>query len=139
MTANAFIGRADAPDDAALAEALGPAKSVWDQLVAVLATDHGIDSSYWKSYSRKSGWVFRVLRKKRTIVWLTPSQNCFRASFILGDKAMQAINDGHPSRRVKEATQDAVKYSEGTGLTLEVADGKAIPDVLRLTAIKIAN
>lgn len=90
MTPNAFLGRADTPDDAAVSEALGPAKPVWDQLIDALATRHDVTTHEWKSYSHKTGWSLRLLRKKRTIVWLTPCVNCFGVAFILGGKAMRA-------------------------------------------------
>jgi hypothetical protein len=137
MTQNAFIGRVDAPDDAALSEALGPAKPTWDQLIAALADEQGVSTHEWKSYSRKSGWAFRLLRKKRTIVWMAPCKNCIHVAFILGDKALHAARALSP--RVEEALQHAEKYPEGTGVRLEIQDPAAIPDILRLAAIKIAN
>jgi hypothetical protein len=36
VSPNAFIGKAKKPTDAELATALGPAKAVWDQLLAEL-------------------------------------------------------------------------------------------------------
>src|ERR1035441_8539235 len=85
---NAFIGRAGKPTEADLAEALGPLKPVWDELLADLAAEHGVTVQEWTSYSAKAGWSLRLKRGKRTIVWMAPCEGCFRVAFVLGDKAL---------------------------------------------------
>ena len=54
MPPNAFIGKMDRPTDADLERALGPAKAVWDQLIAGLAAEHDVAIQEWKSYSLKA-------------------------------------------------------------------------------------
>jgi hypothetical protein len=90
MSANAFIGKLAAPTNHELATALGVAKPVWDQLLAELAGELGVNLHEWNSYSPKAGWSLRVKRKARTIVWLGPREDAFIAAFILGDKAVRS-------------------------------------------------
>lgn len=72
MLENALIDRPVAPTDVDVGAALGAAKAVWDELLADLARDAIADTRAWKSHSPKWGWSLRVLKKKRTIAWLSP-------------------------------------------------------------------
>jgi hypothetical protein len=78
------------PTDADLSKALGLAKPIWDGLVTDIAAQHGVANQDWKSYSPKAGWALRLMRGRRTILWLAPFEGSFEVLFILGDKALSA-------------------------------------------------
>jgi hypothetical protein len=139
VLANAFIGKPKKPTDDELATALGPAKSVWDRLIADLAVENGVDVQEWSSYSRKAGWSLRLKRKKRTIVWLAPCQGCFRVAFIFGGKAMKAARQCQLPQRVTKILDEAPRYPEGTGVRLNVKGAKDIVVLKKLAAIKLEN
>jgi hypothetical protein len=139
VSPNAFIGKAKKPTDAELATALGPAKAIWDQLLADLADECGIVDQEWNSYSPKAGWSLRLKHEQRNIVYLSPRQGCFLASFALGDKAMQAARQCKFSPTVIKIINEAKKYAEGTGVRLQVKAPKDIESVKKLAAIKLAN
>jgi len=139
LTPNAFIGSTVRPSDADLEKALGAAKPAWDSLIADLAAEHGVTIQEWKSYSSKAGWSLRLLRGKRTIVWLAPCAGCFCVAFILGDKAVQAARQcGLPARIVK-SLDEAEKYPEGTGLRLLIKGAKDLSAVQKLAVVKLEN
>jgi len=136
---NAFVGQRTQPTSGELSAALGPARSVWDQLLASLAGEHGADVHEWNSYSPKAGWSLRIKRKARTVVWLGPSKGSFIAAFILGDKALRAARGINLSQRVVKAIASAPKYPEGTGVRLQIKRAGDLPGALKLAAIKLAN
>ena len=139
LALNAFIGRATKPSDADLAKALGTAKPAWDRLLADLAAQHGVTTQEWKCYSAKAGWSLRLLRGKRTIVWMAPCEGCFRVAFVFGERAVQAARNSGLPARVILIIDEAPKYPEGTGVRLEIRGPKDIPAVMKLAAIKLAN
>jgi len=139
MTPNAFIGSARQPDDAELSAALGPAKALWDGLIAYLAAEHKVDVQEWHCYSAKHGWSLRLRRGKRAIVYLAPCAGCFRVAFVLGDKAVAAARRSDLSQRVIAMLDTAERYPEGTGLRLEVRGSRDIPTVRKLARIKLEN
>jgi len=139
MSPNAFIGRTGRPTGSDLAKALGPAKPVWDGLIADLAAQHDVGIQEWNSYSLKAGWSLRLKRGKRTILWLVPCEGCFRVSFILGDKALLAARQSGLSARALRALDQAEKYPEGTGVRLLIKGPKDIPTVKKLAEIKLRN
>src|ERR1039458_9189850 len=119
---NAFIGKPDMPTDDDLAAELGrSAKALWDRLLAGLAEQHNIVTREWKSYSPKPGW------------------GCFRASFALGGKAVEAARGSGLPQRVIQIIDSAKRYAEGTGVRIDVNGPADIAVVLKLAAIKLAN
>ena len=139
MLPNAFIGKTKKPTEKELTVALGPAKALWDQLVADLAHENGVDVQEWSSYSPKAGWALRLKRKKRTIVWLSPCQGSFRVMFILGDRAVKAARQSKLPQRVIKIIDEAPRYPEGTGIRMNMKGPKDIAIVKKLAAIKLEN
>jgi hypothetical protein len=139
VAANAFINKPKQPTDAELAVTLGPARAVWDQFLAELSQEHGVNDYEWKSYSPKAGWSLRVKCKARTVAWLSPSDGSFTVAFILGDKALRAVRQIKLPQRVVKAINEAPKYPEGTGVRLKVRSSRDIGTLKTLAAIKLEN
>jgi hypothetical protein len=136
---NAFIGRAEKPADTDLAKVLGRTKPLWDGIIADVAARQGATVQEWKCYSSKSGWALRLMRGKRTIIWLAPLEACFQVGFILGDKALKAARECGLSAAALKVLDSAPKYPEGTGVRLLIRGPKDIPTVRKLAAVKVAN
>ncbi len=135
---NAFIGQAKEPADRELTTALGAAKALWDQLVAELAAEHKLTRE-WNSYSIKAGWALRLKREARNIVYLSPSQGGFMASFALGEKAMESARGERFPAHVRKTIAEAKKYAEGTAVRIVVSGAEEVAVVKRLTEIKLEN
>jgi hypothetical protein len=136
---NAFIGRLKKSTDDDLAEALGSAKKLWDQLLDELADECNLNVQEWNSYSPKAGWSLRLKLKKRNIVYIVPCKGSFYVAFALGDKAVQAARQSKLPKRVIKIIDEAKRYAEGTGVRLEVKKPKDIDIVKKITAIKLEN
>lgn len=128
---NAFAGQASQPTEADLEASLGGAKPVLDNLIAILAAEHGVTVTEWRCYSVETGWSLRLKRSKRTIVWLSPCAGCFQVVFILGAKALQAAG--------RKALDHGVKYPEGTCIRLLVKNARDLGVVKELAVAKIGN
>jgi hypothetical protein len=139
MPANAFINKAEAPGNADVASALGPAKAAWDRFLNDLAQELDVNVHEWKCHSPKWGWSLRVKRKSRTIVWLSPCPGGFNVAFIFGDKALAAARRATLPARVVTALDAATKYPEGTGIRLHVKHPRDVGALKKLAAIKLAN
>jgi Protein of unknown function (DUF3788) len=135
MLTNAFLGKAKAPTKKELAAELGPAQALWDELLAQLAKLH-IDVTEWNSYSRKAGWALKVKSRDRTVVYLSPSQGCFMASFALGEKAMQAARKTGLPDAVLKTLDEAKRYAEGSAVRIEVRSAKDLDVVTKLAQAK---
>lgn len=138
MIENAFTGHAAAPSDEDLAEVLGPAKSLWDNLAEALAARPGANVREWNSYSPKAGWALRLRKQKRAIVYLSPGRGGFLASFALGEKAMAAAR-GRLPERVHPLLDNARHYAEGAAVRVEVRTAADTEIVQVLAEAKAAN
>ncbi|MBI2510432.1 MAG: DUF3788 family protein [Opitutae bacterium] len=139
MPENAFVNCPVPPTEAGVAVALGSAKFVWDEFRATLVREKIADSQVWKTHSPKWGWSLRMLKKKRTIVWLSPGRGEFAALFILGARAVAAARAAKLPRAVVAALDGAPKYPEGTGLRLVVKSPRSLRALRQLATIKAAN
>jgi len=139
MAPNAFVGKTAEPTDDDLEKALGPAKRIWDELLADLKTEHEVATREWNSYSAKAGWSLRLKRGKRTILWLSPCSGCFRVAFVLGDKAIVAARQSGLPAAALRILNEAQKYPEGTGVRLVVKGPRDIPTVKKLAVAKLEN
>ena len=78
-------------------------------------------------------------QKKRTVLYMTPCERYFLASFALGEKAVQAAHQSDLPDSVLNIIDSARKYAEGRGVRLEVRSKKDLENVKELAAIKMAN
>jgi len=136
---NAFIGRAEKPTIEEVSAALGSSAKIWKELLDWLAEEHAVDVQEWKSVSPQYGWPLRPKLKQRTIVHLSPCKGCFRAVFILGDRAMKAARESNLPKTVVKALDDAPRYAEGTGVRLIVSKGGDLAPIRQLVLVKLAN
>jgi len=137
-TSNAFIGKTTTPTPEEVTTALAETNEIWKMLLEWFA-EQGVAEQEWKSFSIKYGWSLRLKLKKRTIVHLSPCSGCFRAAFILGDKAVAAARKSDLARDVIKLLDEATRYAEGTGIRLVVKQKKDLAAIRKLAEIKLAN
>ena len=137
MLPNAFINQKRAPNQEQLASALGPAKMIWDHIVAELVQEEKLDGQEWKSYSIKHGWSLHLTSKKRNIVYLSPCLGSFQIMFILGEKAMKTVRSCRWPQKIQKIIAEAPRYPEGTGIRIEGVGSRDIPSIKKLAKIKM--
>jgi hypothetical protein len=136
---NAFAGKTDPPDDQELRLALGPAKTLWEELVGDLQGKHDVNVQEWGSSSPKAGWSLRLKRKDRIILYLIPMRGSFQVSLVLGDKGVKAARQSELPERVLKTIAGAKRYAEGTGIRLAVRGPADLAAIEQLAQIKIEN
>jgi Protein of unknown function (DUF3788) len=136
---NAFVGKANKPSNDELAAALGPAKTLWDELASDLVRENQIDVQEWNSYSPKAGWSLRLKHGERTIVYLVPLRGSFQAALALGDKAVKAAQQSALPARARKIIAEAPRYAEGTGVRINVDGSEDVSAVKKLARIKSEN
>ena len=136
---NAFIGQREQPKPEDVAAVLGSTAALWEAIIHWLAEEQQVSEQEWKSLSPKYGWTLRIKANHRTIVYLGPCRGCFRASFILADRAVASALQADLPKAVIQAIKEAPHYAEGTGVAFNVRHAGDLAPLRQLIQIKLAN
>ena len=139
MTQNPVHDKSKPPTDGDLAKALGRSKARWDELIAHIEATYAPVTYKWLPPYKEFAWVLRLIRKKRTILYLTPCRRYFLCAFVLGGKATDAARAAGLPADVMAIINDAPVYGEGRGFRLEVRTKADVETMKQLAAIKMAN
>jgi len=139
MALSAFDDKSHLPNEKDLSEMLGPVSAFWDDLKAHLASHYEPLTEQWNFSGKNYGWGLQLKQKKRTVLYMTPCQGYFLASFALGEKAVQAAHQNDLPDSVLSVIDNARKYAEGRGVRLEVRSQGDLENIQKLAAIKMAN
>jgi hypothetical protein len=139
MALSAFDDKSNPPRDNDLAAMLGSAFVFWNELKRLITSRFSPLSEEWGFTSKKTGWGLRLKGEKRTVLYMTPCEGYFIASFALGEKAVKAARESDLPVSILQVIDGAKKYAEGRGVRLEVRSAEDVRNVEKLAVIKMAN
>ena len=120
MSASIYGDKLIVPNDQMLTSDLAAAKVYFDRICQFIDKEYGHLSLDWKYYSKKSGWILKLLNRKRNVLFVVPLKGSFRVAFTFGDKATQVILDADFSETLKKSLTDARRYAEGRTIQINV-------------------
>ena len=133
MSENVFLDKTPKPTPALFVKALGARAKYWDELKAHVP---GPVVEEWKHYG-KGGWVLKLFRGKRNLLFLSARKGYFFVSFVLGDKAVAFAQSSGLEADLLEQLLAARKFAEGRGIRIEVKSRRALEQAKRLLDIKL--
>lgn len=139
MDKSIFTNKTKPPSEKDLAAVLGKTLVLWNEITAFVRGRYPAAINEWNFPGEKYGWSYRIKDKKRAIIYLLPRDNYFKAAFVFGQKAVDAVNNSAISKEIKKELAAAKVYAEGRGVRLDVKTKKAAGDIKRLAEIKLAN
>lgn len=139
MSLSAFDDKLNPPRDCDLAATLGSTFVFWNELKRLVASRFSSLSEEWGFTSKKTGWGLRLKREKRTVLYMTPCEGYFMASFALSEKAVKAAHESDLPVSVLRVIDGAKKYAEGRGVRLEVRSAEDVRNAEKLAVIKMAS
>jgi hypothetical protein len=139
MALSAFDDKTRPPREDELATVLGKKLSLWTDLQSRIKTRFAPLSIDWGYASKSTGWGLRLKQEKRTVLYMTPCQGYFLASFALGEKAVKAAHESNLPAEVLEVIDNAPRYAEGRGVRFEVRSAKDVRNIEKVGIIKMAN
>ena len=133
-----FTEKATIPTEKDLEIALGVTYEIWQHLSDFTKKKYPDAIEEWNFSSEKFGWSFRLKDKKRVLIYLLPRDQYFKAAFVFGDKATDAILESTIVDSIKNEIKAAKKYAEGRGMRIDIKDQMLVADIEKLIAIKVA-
>jgi len=139
MALSALDDKSQVPTESDLAVVLGPAKKLWDEVCEALAAEFSPLTQKWSYSGKPWGWSLALRQKKRTIVYLTPSEGFFYAGLALGERAVIAALQGGLPPAVLQVIETSRKYAEGRAVRLEIHTSEDAGHVLEIAAAKMSS
>lgn len=139
MAVSFFDSKAVIPNDGMVAEVLADAYPLWDELQNHVRDNYPNITGEWKHYGKASGWVFKLISKKRNLLFFIPQNGCFRLRIVLGEKAVTCVETAELPDEMKEAIRTATPYVEGRSIDLDISPHDHLDSVKCLLRIKYEN
>src|SRR4030042_1986006 len=102
MSSSIFDDNSQKPELKTLTEALGETSIFWEEIKKHIEATYGSFTEEWKFYNQQSGWLLKVLLKKRNLFFFVPLKGYFRLSFVFGEKAVAAVEVSDLPEQIKE-------------------------------------
>ena len=137
---SAFDDKSIMPSDDMVSTVLGTASSIWDDLRAYVHSNYPVVTGEWKHYGKAAGWTYKLISKKRNLLFFVPMAGCFRLRMVFGEKAFACVEaDGDLPIDMKEALRAATPYTEGRSLDIDISRREQLETIKRLLKIKFEN
>ncbi len=139
MALSAFDDKSRQPTDAEVAATLGKAHAAWREVIARVGARFAPLAPEWGFTSKSAGWGLRLRHKDRVILYMTPREGHFLASFALGEKAVADAREAGLPAAVLKVIDEARRYAEGRGVRLEVRTVAEARNIEKLAIVKMAH
>lgn len=136
MPLSVFVDKSREPADQDLRTVLGKAYGPWSALIDAVSEHITPLTQLWGFTSKSTGWGLRLRHKERVILYMTPQDGKFLASFALGEKAVAAAHQKKLPAAILKAIDSAPRYAEGRGVRFEVSKAAQVSPLAALALIK---
>lgn len=125
------------PNDDLVFSIIGDRSILWRSIISYLHENHSDISEVWKFYNDGKCWLFRTLKKKKTIFWVGISDGTFRVSFYLGGKAEPLIAKSDLPEKIKNEFINDQNNSMFHSISIKMANSEDAENVMKLIEIKL--
>lgn len=139
MALSCFDDKSAPPSESALRAALGESSPLWSELIQRIATRYAPLEEVWGFSGKSAGWGLRLRHGERTILYMTPREGHFLASFALGEKAVKVAHESKLPRAVLDVIAAAPRYAEGRGVRLEIRKAHDLTAVEKIAVAKMST
>jgi len=139
MAVSVFDDKSVIPDHDMVAAALGNTNTIWNELQSYAKEEFPNITGEWKHYGKASGWAYKLISKKRNLLFFIPQNGCFRVRIVLGEKAAACVTTADLPDEIKEAVKNATPYAEGRSIDIDIDSSEQLKAVKTLLRIKLDN
>jgi hypothetical protein len=126
------------PNDDQVFAIIGENRLHWQKLMHAIHDKYPDAEEVWKYYNDGKSWLFRILRKKKTLFWIGVLKDTFRITFYFGEKAEALIEKSDLPDTLKTEFKNGKQFGKIRGITIEVSQEGDIDNALRLAEIRAA-
>lgn len=117
---------------------IGKSKVLWQSIFEFIHATHPDLSEEWRYYNDGKSWLLKVVKKTKTICWVSVLKNSFRMTFYFTDKAEPLILSSTISDELKEQFKNGKHYNKIRALTITFKYKKDVEYAKSIIAIKLS-
>lgn len=117
---------------------IGKSKVLWQSIFEFIHATHPDLLEEWKYYNDGKSWLLKVVKKTKTICWVSLLKNSFRMTFYYTDKAEPLILSSAISDELKEQFKNSKHYNKIRPLTITFKYKKDVEYAKSIIAIKLS-
>jgi len=125
------------PNDEIVFAIIGDKELLWKQTMSYLYDNSKDISEEWKYYNDGKSWLFRTLKKKKTLFWIRVLEDTFRIAFWFAEKLEPIIMESELPDRVKREYKIAKSFNKSRCISIDMEDSKDFEVVKRLIDLKL--
>jgi len=125
------------PTEELIFSIIGENSVYWEQLIEYLYENHFDITEEWRFYNDGKSWLYRALRKKKTIYWIGVIKDTFRISFWFGDKAESIIEASILPENIKDQFRNAKRYAHSRAISIEMRSPVDLQNAISLIELKV--
>ena len=125
------------PTDDIVFSIIGDKHILWQKIINYLHDNHPDITEVWRFYNDGKSWLFRTLKKDKTIFWIKVLEDTFRITFYFGDKAEPIIEQSDLPESIKTDFRIAKRYNTIRGISITMADSVDADNAIKLIEIKL--
>lgn len=120
-----------------LSQVLGEKEAWWIQIRAYAMDEYPGITEIWRYYNDGKQWLYRLMRKKKTICWMAVMAGTFRVTFYFGQKAESLIQASDLPDNVKQGFLDGPSYGKIKAISVKMEERSDVELVLQLVDLKV--
>jgi len=131
-----FSDRQVKPTEDLIFSIIGDKKILWEKIMNYLSDNYKDASGTWNYYNDGKQWLFKMVRKKKTIFWLAVMKDTFRVTFYFGDKAEPVIVASGLPESVRDNFLTGKHYGKIRAISTKMTGLSDAETVIKLIDIK---
>jgi hypothetical protein len=124
------------PDNDLIFGIIGSKKALWQKLLDGVHESYPDAIEQWNYYRDGKNWLFRMIRKKKTLFWIGVLEETFRITFYFGDKAEPLIEYSSLPQQMKQEFKTSKRFGHFRAISLKVEQDEDIENALKLVDIR---
>jgi len=125
------------PDNKLVFAFIGDKRSLWLELREYLNQRHSDITEVWAFYKDGKCWLYRYLKKTKTICWISILEDTFQVGFWFGAKAEPIVLASDLPENIKEEYRNAKKTKIGSGIGIVIHNRTDLENVIKLMELRI--
>jgi hypothetical protein len=132
-----LINQNQKPTEEIIFNQIGRTKTHWILIFEYIHSNYPDLTKEWRYYKDGKSWLLKVIRKSKTVFWISVFKSKFKMTFYFTDRAEPAIMESSISEELKEQFKNSKYYNKIRGLTITFGNKKDIEYAKELIEIKL--